>query len=86
MAKTDETTTTTPIVRDPSYDVFREGAEGVWVPLAAGVSASSRREAIVAATATRPEDERYGSFAVVRAGEFKIIGRARKVEPQDVWS
>lgn len=72
--------------RNPSYDVFRKGDDDLWVPLGTDVQAPSRREAVVQAAAGLREEDRYGTFAVVRAGEFKTITRGRKVEPEDVWS
>lgn len=73
--------------KNPSYDVFRADESGYWTKLNdSPVAAGNRREAISKATAKMSEESRYGQFAVVRSGEFKVLTRTQKVEPQDVWS
>lgn len=72
--------------RATSYDVYRQDADGTLDPIMGDVKAPTRREAIVKATADLDEDRQYGTFSTVKRGELQSITRARKVEPQDVWS
>lgn len=86
---TDAPKTDTPKPRKPratSYDVYRQDADGTLDLVAADVKAPTRREAIVKATADLDENRQYGTFCTVKHGELQSITRARKVEPQDVWS
>ncbi len=89
MTTTDETQDRKPTrTKNPSYDVFRQNGDTGWELLMSDVKARNRRDAIVAAateTATQESDQ-YGVFAVIKHGEFKTLTRARKVEPQDVWT
>lgn len=77
-----------PREKHPTYDVFRaHGPEGTWVLQRAKVPAPNRREAIVKATiGAANEDIQYGTFAVVRAGEFQVLTRNKKVVTADEWS
>lgn len=73
--------------KNPSYDVFRQDGDDMWQLVMSDVKAPNRKEAIVKATIGNPDEAgHYGSFAVIKHGEFKTLTRARKVEPQDVWS
>lgn len=77
----DSNKTTTKRTKSPaSYDVFR--AEGDTLTLVkADVTARSRREAIATAAPTE-----YGTFAVVRSGELKVLTRTKKVVETEDWS
>lgn len=72
--------------RATSYDVYRQDADGTLDPIMGDVKASTRREAIVKATADLDEDRQYGTFATVKCGEMRTDTRTRKVEPTDLWS
>jgi hypothetical protein len=72
--------------KNPSYDVFCRKDIG-WLEIAENVAASSRREAITKATAdTGDPADQYGTFAVVRSGEFKVLTRTKKVIEAEDWS
>lgn len=75
--------------KNAHYDVFKDhartGAEGDYELIAEDIAASSRREAIAKATAGHSEDERYGTFATVRHGEFQVLTRAKKTIVADDW-
>lgn len=70
--------------RDGRGDRITDGVGG-WELIGEGVKAPSRKAAIVESVKGEPEDQQYGEFATVRAGEFKQLTRRRKVEPTDVW-
>jgi hypothetical protein len=75
------------IQRHPAYDVYRQDDDdGTLDLIEADVKASTRREAIVKATAELPEDRQVGTFATVKHGELQTVTRTRKVEPTDVWN
>lgn len=72
--------------RATSYDVYRQDADGTLDLVAADVKASTRREAIVKATAELDENRQYGTFSTVKHGELQSTTRGRKTEPTDVWT
>lgn len=75
--------------KNAHYDVFRQGtvvaAPDGWALVTENVSATSRREAITKAAGELREDDRYGTFATVRHGEFKVLTRAKKTIVADDW-
>lgn len=86
-----------PREKHPTYDVFMQEdtlhERPLWLMIGEKVSAPNRREAIKGAAAawrlpdgSQLEDAGYGTFAVVRAGEFQVLTRNKKVVTADEWS
>jgi hypothetical protein len=71
---------------NPSYDVWRQNDDGSWRRIAEAVAAGNRRDAIkAAADQLIPDDDRYGTFATTRPGQFEQQTRNKRVETTDVW-
>jgi hypothetical protein len=71
--------------KNPSYDIFRATQDGDWAVIAESVQAPSRKAAITTATQGH-EEQQYGTFMVIPSAAIKILTRAVKTDPQDVWT
>ena len=79
--------------KNAHYDVYRhhphtdinDNDVDSRVLIGENVAAPNRREAIALAAAGLPEEERYGTFMVIRSGEAKVLTRAKKTIVADDW-
>jgi len=66
--------------KSPRYDLYRVNASGNLEPLATDVAAATRKEAI------KKQDDPWGTFAVARTGELKVLTRNKVVAEADDWA
>ena len=65
--------------KNPRYDVYRVDESGYLRLLFADVAAPTRQAAI------EKQDNPWGTFATVRAGELKVQTREKAVREEAVW-